>query len=686
MVLSSLPRNHQGCVTAASGREKKDDAGPLSITELTDERVEKNVDKENCNVIDAMEIVEDLSKQQQRRFEGVSILPTIEEITASEEERGEATTGSHNNEVHYSVDDLSHLLFPRDSTTTKWESSKQEVRKIISRASEHVARGQERKALELYREALDILKQGVKSVSTQMEIACSKPKLEKAARYIVLHEEWSELAMAVAKIRTLMSVLYERQGEYDTSICNCEEARKIYEQQAVYDERHQRNTFRAGDKEIETEETLRRLEVARESYAARTAFHETIGRIQEKIQATKDQTSLDFLYEDLHEQISVVLSLERIHLGEQHPQVADTKAMLSSLYTELGQPDKALAILQEALRISEQTLGVIHPATALKYKQLAKLYEKMGGSNNVILAIQFYAKAITSFKQSEGNASRHLCSLFNDIGMLYIQQHNYGLALRNFNRALDLCIKGRTDSKETSSVYLVQIRLNLAKCYSMQQETDRAVNATLHALNIQKELQKMHVTANGTHFGSHSLFSAVGLADTQQRLAEELTAQKKYEEAYAVLEEGLTLVKAEYSKAQDFAIKNPTIDLGVYQDTIASILFALAEAHQADSKYSESIKMYRESLQRRKAADKVRPAGSKLNNIYYLRCMAGIGSVYLEKNQPSEAFKIFSAAIHLAKKETLPDSHPILKSLWDKSHVASRKMLVDSAIDTKAEF
>jgi hypothetical protein len=66
--------------------------------------------------------------------------------------------------------------------------------------------------------------------------------------------------------------------------------------------------------------------------------------------------------------------------------------------------------------------------------------------------------------------------------------------------------------------------------------------------------------------------------------------------------------------------------------------------------------------------------------------MAGIGSVYLEKNQPSEAFKIFSAAIHLAKKETLPDSHPILKSLWDKSHVASRKMLVDSAIDTKAEF
>ena len=324
----------------------------------------------------------------------------------------------------------------------------------------------------------------------------------------------------------------------------------------------------------------------------------------------------------------------------------------------------------------------------MKYKQLAKLYEKMTGNDNIVLAIQCYDKAINALKQSEGDSSRRLCSLFNDIGVLHMQQQNYALALKNLSHALDLCIKGRTDSKEMSSVYLIQVRLNLANCYSLQQDADRAMNAIRHALDMQKELRAMHLSMNRTHVGLPPLLSVFGLANTQKRLAKELVAQKKFKEARAVLQEGLALVKTEHVEAQDLAPKNPTIDLTVYQDGIAGILFALAEVHQADSskKSEAAIKLYRESLQLRKTTDKLRPSGEKSNSIHCMKCMAGIGSVQLESNKSSDAFKIFSAAIHLARKEALSDSHPVLKMLWDKSHAASRKMLVDSSIETKAEF
>jgi tetratricopeptide (TPR) repeat protein len=127
-----------------------------------------------------------------------------------------------------------------------------------------------------------------------------------------------------------------------------------------------------------------------------------------------------------------------------------------------------------------------------------------------------------------------------------------------------------------------------------------------------------------------------------------------------VLQEGLTLVQIEFNEAEELASKNPAIDLGAYQDNIASVLYTLAEVKQANSKYTEAIKLYRESLQLRRASDKMRPIGNKLNHVHCAMCMAGIGSVQLQMRESAEAFKIYSTAIHLAKKEELSDCHPIV--------------------------
>lgn len=317
------------------------------------------------------------------------------------------------------------------------------------------------------------------------------------------------------------------------------------------------------------------------------------------------------------------------------------------------------------------------------------MYEKLGGSKNRSLAISHYEKAIKTLEASGGNFSDELCILLHDVGVLYIRQKEYGQAIKSLDDANRCWSKTYKDGDVGSmSVLSIQIWLKLAECYAQSAEPDLAVTAVRKALNLQRYLQK---TFEDETNGSKNtllpeLIAPQGIAGTLTRLGKLLSSQKKFVQAYDPLLEALSILQREYDAAQTASATDPTVDLSRCQDEIATVLYSIAEVKQADTKYSEAKKLYQESLQLRRESDKLRPVDQKKNYVHCAMSLAGIGSIALQRRNASEAYKLFNAAIHMVRKEDLPESHPIVNMLWHQSHMASRKMLEDCAIDTKAEF
>jgi tetratricopeptide (TPR) repeat protein len=617
-------------------------------------------------------IVADLKRQHQEgRYRQVSILPTIEEITASEEEQGETKDGKCYC-GNILVDDISSHIRPLAVPSPKNDIDIREVRLIMDKASLSASRGNEDNAIVLYKGGLKILKRGLKRLSRQMESAASKPTLEKTALYIALHEEWSELALVIAEIRTMMAIVYERKGEYDKSIICCEEARTVYHRQSVFDERHHKRGSDARANQIISTHMIRKLEEARESSSGRKAVHETIDRIYEKIVTTTNETSLQFLYEDIFDKISVVLSLEVVYLGDMHPQVADSKELLSMLFSGRGRHQEAVHAMNHAVHICEVSLGDQHPRTGLKYKNAAKMYEKFGGDTNRKTAIEFYEKSIATFKKAEGESLKLLCGLLNDVGVLYIQQKDYDMAATKLDEALEICDKS-TDLKSDA----IQVWLNLAECHSWRKEIELATDATRNALHIQKKLRESLNKSNSFQETFPALLSSHGIALTLKRLGKCLVNEKKFDLAYGALLEALSILQTNYGIAEEVAENDPNVDLPGQQDEIASALYCLAEAKQLDKKYMEAITLYQESLQLRLNSDKIRGPGKKVNRVHCAMSLFGVGTIQLQISEPSEAFKSFNEGIHYVRKEGLPESHPIVQMLWDKSHMAASKMFQD---------
>jgi hypothetical protein len=63
--------------------------------------------------------------------------------------------------------------------------------------------------------------------------------------------------------------------------------------------------------------------------------------------------------------------------------------------------------------------------------------------------------------------------------------------------------------------------------------------------------------------------------------------------------------------------------------------------------------------------------------------LSGVGSVQLQRNEASEAFKSFNEAIHYVRREGLPEMHPIVQMLWNRSHAAACMMSTVSNTEDK---
>jgi len=613
-----------------------------------------------------------LRKKRRERTKYLSVLPTIQEV--SEEEEGECENKSLGFALLSEEDDIS-MHIRTLSPPVNSENEFKEVQLLIDAASQRAAQGNEEKALAIYKDGLYILKQEVTRISEQIQAwAMSEPKFEKTALYIILHEEWAESALVIADIRTMMATIYERHEDYDEALCCSEEARSVYQRQAIFDERHHRKGSCAREKEMSMEIMMEQIEEARESQYIRQSLHQTVERIHEKIVATTDETSRGFLYEDIFDKLSTALSLELMYLGETHPQIANTKGLLSMFYSEIKQHEKALRAMNDAVLICEMALGDSHPQTGTKYQETAKLYERIGGEDNFSKALDLYEKAIATLERAEGNVSERMCSSLNSAASLYIQQECYDIAIKKLKQAIHISEENYRERSDDISNEPIQLWLNLAECHALKGEPVISTEASRSALRIQRDKRNFYDASCKGLGGIPDLISNSKIAFTMKRLGKSLAAELKFKEAYDCFIEALSILKADLNAAQELVKFNTTIDLPRQEDEVACALYDLAKVKQADTKYTEATELYRESLLLRIESDKKRTVSERSNHINCAMCLAGIGSLELIQNEESEAFKSFNRAIYYAKQQGIPDSHPIALMLWDKSRIAANNM------------
>jgi tetratricopeptide (TPR) repeat protein len=613
-----------------------------------------------------------LRRKQREQKKYLIVLPSIQESDEEGEEEGEEKRLGI---AFLSTEDDISMHIQTVSSATNSEGEVKEVQLLVDAASQRSSRGNEDKALAIYKDGLFVLKQEVTRVLEQMdELARKEPKFEKTALFIILHEEWSESALVIADIRSKMATIYERREDYNEALRCSNEARSIYQRQAMFDARHQKKGSGAREKEISVENMIEQIEEAKESHKVRKSLHETVERIREKILATSDKTSKGFLYEDIFEKLTTALSLELMYLGETHPQIAYTKGLFSMLHSELDQNAKALKVMNDAILICEMALGDSHPQTGSKYQDAAKICERIGGEENISRAIDHYEKSITTLEKAEGNVCDRLCSSLNRVAVLYIQRKSYDIAITKLKRGIQISEENYRERSDSISTESVQFWLNLGECQALKGESELATEALKNALRIQRDKRNVYDLSRKSPGSIPDLISNSKIAFTMKTLGNYLSAESKFKQAYGCFVEALSILQTELDTAEELFKFNPTIDLPKYEDDVASALYDLAKAKQADTKYDEAVRLYSESFDLRKESDEKRSNSEKSNHIHCAMCLAGIGSIELTQNEAADAFESFNEALQYTKQQGMADSHPTALMLLEKSRIAANNM------------
>ena len=606
-------------------------------------------------------------------------LPTLKEAPCNSEER--AVTD--NNNVLPSVKEDKNV-HPRGREARKSAEGDGEsaldhkaVNDLKDEASLFALRGSEEKALKSYKKALRLTRKEVARIKRQLQLASTKPQYLRQTILLLLHDEWAEVALVIADIRTMMAIIHERVADYEKAIECCKEAREIYERQVAFEEKHNSEESIYVSNVEQMAHMVDKIGVARDTFPVRRKLHVDSLSLQKQIKETKDPATKDLLFEKIIDILSSLLSVELDSLGESHPQVADTVGRFSQIYAERQEMDKALNAMDRAVTIAELSLGVLHPRTGEKYRELARIYEGLRRDDgDTEIAILYFEKAIDTFKGSYGDHSGVIGSILNDVGVLHIQREELDLAVNKLSDALasyeSSVGKGYGICADT-----VQVWRNLAECYVLRKEWESAAMAFASALEVQRDAKTFHertTTKDGTSLPIPVLASAESIGDTLKRLAKVCTSQARYDQAALWLTEALMIYQTSYDYAQENAVGGPTLDLADRQDKIAHTLYCIAEVKETDGKHYEAATLYGEALQLRKFSDSQRPNTKKVNRVHCAMCLAGIGSVKMQMKRFSDAFKVYNEALQFCKAQKLPKEHPIFQMVLEKSRIAGEKM------------
>jgi tetratricopeptide (TPR) repeat protein len=606
--------------------------------------------------------------RRRRACDAKQTLPTLHE-----------TVGS----VSFTTDELPAQYSPTSLTTpsgTKIKkksrsgqpkpSRSEKVQELHEKASHLVETGDEEKALKLFKKALQMAEDEVSNIKSHIKISEEKHPVTRKSIQTRLFEDLLSIIIVIGKMRTVLSILHERAGDYKTAISNCKGALNLYQKHvAILEETDTSNEL---EKQIEeTDAMLGRLNQAKSSYEERKKMIDAVVSIREVIATTEDPKQRQDLYKKAEALAQQVKSVETGVLGKAHPQLADTMQLLAALSLEQGRREQAIKYLKKSLQINRSTLGLKHPRTGQSFLRLARLYQQSPAMNreNEDQALSFFTQAVTVFKESR-NCPGMVGSILNDISVIHVTRREFERALELLKEALE---RYRSEAAESSdeppNIDMVQIYRNMGECNMNLKEFQKAQEDFVTALDIQREVRKIHDTAVevGVEFVTEGrpliqMITDESIADTLRRLGRALLASGKHKEALVMYNEALVIHRSAVQIAEKLSTGPSRALIPPKQDQLAHTLYCIAEVYDAAGEGKRALKAYKESMQLRVASDSQRPVERRINRVHCAMCLVGIANFYLKKEEYTEARKLYNTA--LAHCETQGKNDHLSMHFW----------------------
>jgi tetratricopeptide (TPR) repeat protein len=504
------------------------------------------------------------------------------------------------------------------------------------RGDDLAAIGQDAEAIVCYKKALKITRSETARIKSQLKQVDGKHPSTVQSIHSRLHEDWLAVGTSMTQIRLQMAVLQERVGDYANAIQSCQEASSVFQRQVAFLKRKKNDAAKLQETQRAAEHArtvLGRMRVAQDSFARRKTSHEEI--VSLRMQPAIPDTSARLV-----QTIKAALAVEQKVLGLNHPQIADTMSLLSSVYQEQGDLKTALKLIRHASAINQGALGLKHPLAAEMVLQMARVLAQLGRDKE---AVECYSQAISIFRESK-KYPQFVGATLNEMGVVQIRFKNHIVAIASLQQALE-AFQAREPLDGQTKLDIAQVYRNLGECYSALKQHKAAAESYVTTLEMQKESRAAYdAVAAGTDTSTPPVYLVDddGIAETLRRLGKSYNMIGKRREALLALGEALLIHRNAMIKA--VIPGRPSSTLPERQDQLAHTLFLIAEIREQLNEYEDALQFYEESMQLRLFSDAHRPE-KRLNMVHCAMCLRGVGNIHMAKKEYEEAFKVFEDAL-----------------------------------------
>jgi tetratricopeptide (TPR) repeat protein len=307
------------------------------------------------------------------------------------------------------------------------------------------------------------------------------------------------------------------------------------------------------------------------------------------------------------------LTITQEQLGINHLATATSLNNLAGLYRAQGRYTEAEPLLQQALTIRTEQLGINHPSTASSLNNLALLYKSQGRYTD---AEPLYQQALTITQEQLGINHPSTASSLNNLALLYWAQGRYTEVERLLQQSLEIYQKqlGINHPDTASSLN------NLAGLYESQGRYGEAEPLLQQALKIHQE--QLGINHPDT---AQSLNALAGLYESQGRYGE---AEPLFQQALKIHQE----------------------QLGINHPDTAQSLNALAELYQAQGRYTEAEPLFQQALT-------IRTEQLGINHPDTAQSLNTLAELYQSQGRYGEAEPLLQQALKI-HQEQLGINHP----------------------------
>ena len=148
-----------------------------------------------------------------------------------------------------------------------------------------------------------------------------------------------------------------------------------------------------------------------------------------------DDMEAEGKYREAMNLLSAALAIREKLLGEDAPDTADTYRQIARVYRKLGDYGRALENAEQALAVHESTLSKDNLVTAESREALAGVYRSMGEYGR---ALDYYSKALAIREKVLGTEHPDTAVTYNNIAVLYDEMQDISKAREYASKALDV--------------------------------------------------------------------------------------------------------------------------------------------------------------------------------------------------------------------------------------------------------